>query len=142
MPATVDQVTKALLTFGLLTADEIDALWKGIPDDARPTDGDALTQLLVSRNLLTPLQAKELLAGRGARLVMGDYVIFEEIGAGGMGRVYKARHRRMNRITALKVMSAAAMKDDASVKRFQREVRAAALLEHQNIVTAYASGES
>lgn len=142
MAATVDQVTKALLTFGLLSADELDALWKEIPADSRPADGVALVQLLVARNLLTSFQAKELLAGRGARLVMGDYVVLEEIGAGGMGRVYKARHRRMNRITALKVMSDAAMKDDAAVKRFQREVRAAALLEHPNIVTAYASGES
>ncbi|MGC3971573.1 MAG: serine/threonine-protein kinase [Pirellulales bacterium] len=83
-----------------------------------------------------------MLAGRGASLVMGDYVILAEIGAGGMGQVYKAKHRRMERIVALKVMSSAAMKDEAAVKRFQREVRAAAKLEHSNIVTAYDSGEA
>ncbi|MBL9080349.1 MAG: protein kinase, partial [Planctomycetales bacterium] len=81
-------------------------------------------------------------AGRGGGLVMGDYLLLAEIGAGGMGKVYKAQHRRMKRVVALKVMSSAAMQDDAAVKRFQREVEAAARLEHPNIVTAYDSGEA
>src|SRR4029077_5928676 len=71
-----------------------------------------------------------------------DYVLLAKIGEGGMGQVFKARHKRMNRTVALKVMSAAAMKNEGAVKRFQREVHAAARLEHPNIVTAYDSGET
>jgi serine/threonine protein kinase len=93
------------------------------------------------RGKLTAFQAQNC-SPAAVRLVMGDYVIVAEIGAGGMGQVYKAQHQRMKRVVALKVMSSAAMKDAAAVKRFQREVIAAARLEHPNIVTAYDSGEA
>ena len=139
---TVEQFGKALNASGLMTADDVKSFWNGIPADARPkTDAD-FGKLLVDKSLLTPFQVAEIIAGRGARLVMGDYTIAAQIGAGGMGQVYKANHRRMKRTVALKVMSSAAMQDEAAVKRFQREVHAAAKLEHPNIVTAYDSGES
>jgi serine/threonine protein kinase len=141
MAATVDQLGQALIASGLLATNDLTSLWGELPADRRPGDAAALAKLLVERGKLTAFQAKEVLSGRGPKLVIGDYVVIDEIGAGGMGRVYKAQHRRMHRTVALKVMSAAAMKDEASVKRFQREVRAAARLEHPNIVTAYASGE-
>jgi serine/threonine protein kinase len=139
---TIDQFGKALVASGLMTADDVKATWNAIPPDSRPKDGAAFGKLLADKGLLTPFQAAELLAGRGARLIMGDYTIVTQIGAGGMGQVYKAQHRRMKRTVALKVMSNAAMQDEAAVKRFQREVHAAAKLEHPNIVTAYDSGES
>ena len=139
---SVEQFGKALTASQLLTADEVRAAWGAIPATERPKDGEAFAKLLVAQKKLTEFQAKELLAGRGARLMMGEYAVLAEIGAGGMGQVYKAQHRRMKRVVALKVMSNAAMKDEAAVKRFQREVQAAARLEHANIVTAYDSGEA
>jgi serine/threonine protein kinase len=139
---TIEQFGKALAGSGLMTPDDVRAFWSGIPAVERPKSGEDFAKRLVGQKLLTEFQAQQILAGQGATLVMGDYVILAEIGAGGMGQVYKAKHRRMERIVALKVMSSAAMKDDAAVKRFQREVRAAAKLEHPNIVTAYDSGES
>jgi serine/threonine protein kinase len=72
---------------------------------------------------------------------LGDYLIVGKIGAGGMGRVYKAEHQRMRRIVALKVLSSQAMKSPDAVRRFNREVQAAARLSHPNIVTAYDAGE-
>jgi len=65
------------------------------------------------------------------------YRILELLGAGGMGAVYKAEHRRMERHVALKVMSPDLMDRPEMVERFHREVKAAALLTHPNIVTAY-----
>jgi len=65
------------------------------------------------------------------------YRVLELLGSGGMGAVYKAEHRRMERHVALKVMSAGLMTKPAMVERFQREVKAAARLTHANIVTAY-----
>jgi WD40 repeat protein/tRNA A-37 threonylcarbamoyl transferase component Bud32 len=65
------------------------------------------------------------------------YVVEEPLGAGGMGEVFKARHRLMRRTVALKVIRAKLMDREAVVERFQREVRAAAQLSHPNIVTAF-----
>jgi len=59
-----------------------------------------------------------------------------------MGKVLKARHRRMERIVALKVLSSKLVGSPEALKRFHREVKAAARLEHPNIVTAYDAGES
>ena len=142
MALTLEQFGKALAASGLMTPEDVRAFWNAIPAAERPKDAEGFAERLRAQKLLTEFQAKQLLAGRGASLVMGDYAVLAEIGAGGMGQVYKARHRRMERIVALKVMSSAAMKDEAAVKRFQREVRAAARLEHPNIVTAYDSGEA
>ena len=62
------------------------------------------------------------------------------LGKGGMGVVFRARHRLMDRVVALKMLSMAAIKPD-TVQRFFREVKAAARLSHPNIVTAYDAGE-
>ncbi len=67
-------------------------------------------------------------------------MILDFTGAGGMGQVFKAQHRRMKRIVALKLLTAAAVKNASNVMRFQREVEAAAKLTHSNIVTAYDAG--
>jgi serine/threonine protein kinase len=53
-----------------------------------------------------------------------------------MGVVFKARHRKLNRLVALKVLSAASIKSAATIKRFRRELEAAARLSHPNIVAA------
>ena len=53
-----------------------------------------------------------------------------------MGQVFKAEHRRMKRVVALKMLPPAVTKDAAAVARFQREVEAAAKLRHPNIVAA------
>ncbi|MBT4694281.1 MAG: Hsp70 family protein, partial [Planctomycetaceae bacterium] len=73
--------------------------------------------------------------------VLGDYVLLGKIGAGGMGKVFKARHRRMDRIVALKVLPPNMMKHPEAVLRFRQEVKAAAQLFHPNIVTAFDAGE-
>jgi hypothetical protein len=65
------------------------------------------------------------------------YHVVSLVGTGGMGAVYKAEHRRMERQVALKVINAALMNRPDMVERFHREVKAAAKLTHPNIVTAY-----
>jgi serine/threonine protein kinase/WD40 repeat protein len=65
------------------------------------------------------------------------YEVLELIGRGGMGDVYKAQHRVMNRIVALKVIKPEMVQNEEAVKRFRREVQAAARLHHKNIVTAH-----
>src|SRR5262249_22157520 len=65
------------------------------------------------------------------------YEILEKLGQGGMGVVYKARHRLMNRIVALKVLRPRLLRRPASVERFLREFKNAGQLTHPNIVHAY-----
>jgi serine/threonine-protein kinase len=65
------------------------------------------------------------------------YRVLGLVGFGGMGAVYKAEHRLMERLVALKVVSPAYLQDSAAVERFRREVRAAAKLSHPNIVVAF-----
>jgi serine/threonine protein kinase len=85
---------------------------------------------------LTKFQAQEIYSGRAKSLILGNYTILDKIGAGGMGQVFKAEHRRMKRIVAIKMLPKAVTKDASAVARFQREVEAAARLRHSNIVAA------
>ena len=68
---------------------------------------------------------------------VGHYLIIEEIGAGGMGVVYRARDERLNRDVALKVLHAGKLGDQAPRKRFRKEALALAKLNHPNIGTVY-----
>lgn len=107
-------------------------------DLAATTDrGKVLARLLVENKLLTRFQAEMILSGRTDGFTLGQYRILDELGRGGMGRVFKAEHQTMNRIVALKVLTANLTKTERARQLFQREVRAAAKLIHPNIVTAY-----
>ncbi len=68
---------------------------------------------------------------------LGQYDLLELLGEGGMGQVYKARHRLMQRIVALKVIRKEQLIDPGAVARFHREIRAAAQLNHPNIILAH-----
>jgi serine/threonine protein kinase len=73
--------------------------------------------------------------------VLGQYRIVESLGKGGMGEVYRARDTRLDRDVALKVLPADAGDDPARGKRFEREAKLIASLNHPNIVTVYAVEE-
>jgi serine/threonine protein kinase/putative intracellular protease/amidase len=70
------------------------------------------------------------------------YEVIRELGAGGMGVVYKAEHRIMGRPVALKVMAPHLTAKPGAVERFRKEVRAAAQINHPNIVTAHDADEA
>jgi CheY-like chemotaxis protein len=97
-----------------------------------PDDGDAV--------LPPPPSDAALPAGGAIPADLVDhprYRILELLGSGGMGTVYKARHRFMDRVVALKVINSNLVNRPALVERFQQEIQAAARLSHPNIVTAH-----
>jgi eukaryotic-like serine/threonine-protein kinase len=72
--------------------------------------------------------------------VGGRYEILEPLARGGMGTVYRARDRELDRLVALKVLSATALDDEAAVSRLQQEARVLARLEHPGIVPVHDVG--
>ena len=75
----------------------------------------------------------------GARL--GAYEILGPLGAGGMGEVYRARDNRLQRVVAIKVLPAAFAGDPERLARFEQEARAAAALNHPNILAVHDLGQ-
>jgi serine/threonine-protein kinase len=102
----------------------------------------ALARDLMQRNWLTAYQVNLLFAGRGQDLVLGSYVVLQRLGEGGMGQVFKARHQRLGRVVALKVIRKDRLANPEAVRRFGREVRLAAQLDHPNVVHTYDADES
>jgi serine/threonine-protein kinase len=141
MPATtMDRKTflATLLKSGLVPPELLAPALNELPESDR---GRVLARGLVERGLLTRFQAELILAGRTDGFVLGQYRILDEIGRGGMGRVFKAEHQTMNRVVALKVLASSLTRTPRAQQLFQREVRAAAKLIHPNIVTAYDANE-
>src|SRR5262249_43247088 len=105
------------------------------------TDVRTLARELIQRGWLTPYQVNQVLKGQAADLVLGQYVLVERIGEGGMGTVFKARHRLMNRVVALKVIRPDALDRTGALERFHQEIQSAARLAHTNIVVAHDANE-
>ena len=74
-------------------------------------------------------------------VAFGEYSLLAEIDRGGMGIVFKAEHRRLNRIVALKVLRAGELSGDEELARFRMEAEACASLNHPNIVSVFEVGE-
>jgi tRNA A-37 threonylcarbamoyl transferase component Bud32 len=72
---------------------------------------------------------------------LGDYELLEELGQGGMGVVFKARQRKLNRFVAVKMIRSADASDKEGRKRFENEAQAVARLQHPNIVQIYEVGQ-
>ena len=73
--------------------------------------------------------------------MIGNYELLGVIAQGGMGVVFKARHTRIDRLAAIKMVLAAPMRLRISMARFQKESQAIARLQHPNIVQLYEVGE-
>jgi serine/threonine protein kinase len=91
----------------------------------------------LTRTLETPIQVK-----RPGTVVAGKYRVLEELGAGGMGIVYKAEDLKLKRFVALKFLPPHLMNSPELKERFLIEAQAAAALSHPNICVIYEVGES
>lgn len=141
MSLSLDAFRRELIACGLVTPQELEDVVAALPADRPVRTAAELARELVRLRTLTAYQAQEVARGHGQRLLLGNYLILDKIGQGGMGLVLKAEHRRMRRVVALKVLRARALASEAAVRRFHREVQAAARLIHPNIVTAFDADE-
>jgi serine/threonine protein kinase len=122
----------------LLEADRLKELRSLQTESAGARD---LAQELMRREWLTPYQISQLMQDRQGDLVLGQYILLEPLGEGGMGQVFKAYQRNLHRLVALKVIRRDCLDNPKVIKRFQREIRAAGQLSHPNVVRAYDADE-
>jgi eukaryotic-like serine/threonine-protein kinase len=104
---------------------------------ATQSDPQEFARTLIRLKYLNLYQAKKILAGKVDELVMGHYVVFDKLGEGGMGKVYKAVQLNLDRTVALKVVRTSLLKNETALRRFRREVKSAAQLSHPNIVRVF-----
>src|SRR5262245_1584035 len=138
MATKVDSLLEQAVQVGLLH-DDVRTARDGLPADKRDSTPDVLAEL-VRRGKLTKFQANAILNGKSKFLLLGNYILQDLLGQGGMGVVYRARHTMMERTAAVKLLPATLKENSENVRRFLREVKAAAQLEHLSIVKAYDAG--
>jgi len=130
---------------GLLTQEQLDearSLLFGAAAASPPAEGvpidEQLAQKLVEMGRLNVWQAKQLLDGR-TKFNLGPYRIIDSLGRGGMGQVFKGEHGILGRVVAIKVLPLSKSTPEA-VANFMREIRAQAMLDHENLVRAMDAG--
>jgi serine/threonine protein kinase len=100
-------------------------------------DGQVAADRLIAAGLITSWQADKIMDGRHKGFFLKNYKLLSHLGSGGMSSVYLAEHRHMHRRVAIKVLPQSRIDDSSYLARFYREARAAAALDHPNIVRAY-----
>jgi serine/threonine-protein kinase len=90
----------------------------------------------------SPGHRADLATGFAVGSLLGGYRLEEQVGAGGMAVVFRARDERLNRLVALKIMTPAMGSDDMFRQRFIRESRAAAAVDDPHIIPVYEAGEA
>ena len=135
-PAQTREALSALVErSGLLSAARLVAY-------RRPGDGTEdsleLARALVRDRLLTPFQARQLLRGKYRGYFLTDkYKVLDQLGEGGMGRVLLCEHLLLQRLVAVKMLHATWVSVPGAEERFLREARAAAAVDHDNVVHVY-----
>ncbi|MGH7134803.1 MAG: serine/threonine-protein kinase, partial [Pirellulales bacterium] len=136
----VTHFLEAVERSGLVDRARLDEVLASLERDLGP---DALreTQIVSSRltghGLLTGWQNERLLEGRHRGFFLGKYKLLDHLGTGGMSAVYLAEHRLMRRRVAIKVLPTTHAEDPSRVRRFHREARAVASLDHPHVVRAF-----
>jgi serine/threonine protein kinase len=143
--SSVDDIGRFVATLihtGLVPEAEVRALSATFLSGSQGQGVEPLTAELIRLGKLTPYQAAAICQGKTKGLSISDYIVLDKIGSGGMGLVFKARHRQRPRIVALKLLPPSFSRDRAAVIRFRREASAVAKFRHPNIVAAIDSGET
>jgi WD40 repeat protein/tRNA A-37 threonylcarbamoyl transferase component Bud32 len=111
---------------------------------AHPQHAETLRQFFADRDsvgrLLTPVLPARRMPLPARLRYFGDYELIDEIASGGMGVVYRARQKTLDRIVAVKMIKSGQLASDEDIRRFETEAKAAANLRHANIVSVHEVG--
>lgn len=126
----------------LILAEEWDALPTAVGESLKQEENrDHLLHGLLERKLLTPYQAEHIQRGNWGGLILGNYRVMDQLGAGGMGVVLLAEHLLMRHLVALKILPHP-FEDQQTLPRFLSEIRHVTVLHHPNIVAALDAGKT
>lgn len=140
MPVPVPKFLDAVQRSGLVEKARLDEVLSVLERDAGEqglSDTLAISARLTQVGLLTGWQSQQLLEGRCRGFFVGKYKLMNHLGSGGMSSVYLAEHLVMRRRVAIKILPTNRVSDSSYLARFHREARAAAALDHPNIVRAF-----
>jgi serine/threonine protein kinase len=138
VPTSVDEFL-ALLTRSKVVERKRLAAWLRRFGAPFATPEQLANRMLVD-GLLTPFQMTHLLQGKWRGYFVGHWKVLGPIGSGRMGAVYLCEHRHLRRQAAIKILLGIRAQDQTALGRFEREARAAAALDHPNIVHAFDVG--
>ncbi|MBC7818852.1 MAG: protein kinase, partial [Planctomycetaceae bacterium] len=141
MITSIEQLADSLRQAGLLSDLDFESACSELSASGEPVTAERLLDRLAERGRLSSYQRQRAGEGRFEDLVLGNYTLVSCIGAGGMGEVFKAVHRRMKRQVAIKVLLLNKVSNRGRIDLFQREIETMAQLSHPNIVAAYDADE-
>jgi formylglycine-generating enzyme required for sulfatase activity/serine/threonine protein kinase len=125
---------QVIVDLGLIDAEELARF------AVRPDEVLRLANALVRAGKLTGYQAAAITQGKARGLSIGSYLVLDKLGQGGMGVVFKARHRPTGHVVAMKILPPSFGRNPQAVERFRREVEIAGRLDHPNVVSAFDTG--
>jgi len=139
---------QSIIRRGLATPQEVEqckAYRAKLASAGKDDPARSLLDIMVEARVLTKSQSLRLVKEAGAegakKFEIPGYQILARLGKGSMGIVYKARQTSVDRIVAVKVLLDALAKNKEFIKRFEREAKIAAKLQHNNIVNAIDAGQ-
>ena len=140
-PATLDELLDLVRRVGAADDEDVERFRIDRPSDELGT-AEAGGRALIRAGLLTPFQVQHLLRAEIHGLRIADrYRILDNLGGGGMGRVFLATDLRTGQPVAIKMMAGSLSQVPQAIARFQREARAAARIHHPAIVPVLEAGE-
>ena len=128
---------QAIRSSSILSERQFEKLEANMAEGEHPPEPAELASRLVKDGVLTEYQVRQVLKGKSQGLIFGSYVILDFLGKGTMGKVYKAWHRMMGRVVALKILDPRYVSSTRSLARFQREMQLVGRLDHPNVVRAF-----
>ncbi len=136
-PVTADEYLAVARKSGILDETQLAALLQRLGPSVYSWTPKQLARFLIREGLATHFQAEQFLLGKSRGFSIGNYKVLERIGTGAWALVYLCEHVSMRRRVAVKVLPTATANDVSVLKRFYREARAAAVLDHPNIVRTF-----
>lgn len=143
LPEPAQEFLTDLARLRLITSDEMRTFLESRMDRlGEYRSAIEIGQSLVEAEHITEFQLERVVNGQTHGLHLGNYLVLDQVGSGGMGTVYLGKHSLMKRRVAIKVMPVDDDCHPSLLERFYSEMRVLAELNHPNVVTAFDAGEA